>query len=300
MDALLQRIHRGEIIVADGAMGTLLIQKGFRPEDCFEVLNLKHPDVIREISSAYRAAGAEIIQTNTFGASPLKLQRFSLDGETEAINAKAVEIAREAASDGAYISGSCGPSGKMLIPYGDTSPEQIYESALRQTRALIAAGVDIICVETMTDLTEAILTVKAAKAVSPAIPVIATMTFDLTPRGFFTIMGVTIEQAAKELEQAGADIIGANCGHGIEQMINIARQFRASGNLPFIIQSNAGLPELIDGVPTYCETPEFMADKSRELVAAGVSIIGGCCGTTPAHIAAIRRMVDGIGRKIKT
>ena len=297
MDTLLHRIRRGEIIVADGAMGTLLIRRGFRPEDCFEALNLKHPDVIREISSDYREAGADIIQTNTFGASPLKLQRFSLDGKTEAINAKAVEIARDAACGEAFISGSCGPSGRMLIPHGDTSPEQIHDSALRQMQALIEAGVDVICIETMTDLTEAILNIKAAKAVSPTIPVMATMTFDLTPRGFFTIMGVAIERAASELGKEGADIIGTNCGHGIEQMIDIARQFKMYSDLPLIVQSNAGLPKLIDGVPTYSEAPEFMADRSRELVAIGVSIIGGCCGTTPAHIAAIRRMVDTVGPK---
>jgi 5-methyltetrahydrofolate--homocysteine methyltransferase len=294
MDDLLDRIRKGETIVADGAMGTMLFQKGLSQNECPESFNLTHPEILEEIAADYQKAGAEIIQTNTFGGSPLKLQRYSLDDKTEKINRRAVEIVRKAVGEKAYISGSCGPSGRILIPYGDTAPEQIYESSLRQMRALIEAGVDIICIETMTDITEAMLNIKAAKTVSPTIPVMATMTFDRTPKGFFTIMGVTIEKAAQELEKAGADIIGSNCGHGLEMMIKIGLEFKALSNLPLIIQSNAGLPEMVDGEAVYGETPEFVADKARELISAGVSIIGGCCGTTPEHIAAIRKMVDSV------
>ena len=155
-------------------------------------------------------------------------------------------------------------------------------------KALVMAGVDLLCIETMTDLMEATLAVKAAKAASPKIPVVANMTFDETPRGFFTIMGVNIEQAAAGLQDAGADIIGSNCGNGIENMIKIAHEFKKVSNLPIIIQSNAGRPETKDGQLIYLETPDFFAEKTQELVDAGVSIIGGCCGTTPEYIRVIK------------
>jgi methionine synthase I (cobalamin-dependent) len=170
----------------------------------------------------------------------------------------------------------------------------VYESALKQIRALTEAGVDVLCIETMTDISEATLNIKAARAVAPSIPIMATMTFDLTPKGFFTIMGVTIEKAAKELEKAGANIVGANCGHGIEMMVKIAREFLTHSRLPIMIQSNAGLPEMEDGKPVYRETPDFMADHARILSEIGVSIVGGCCGTTPDHISAIRKIIDSL------
>ncbi len=290
----MERVRRGDIILADGAIGTMLIQRGLRPNECPESINLGDLDVLRDIASAYLDAGAEIIQTNTFGGSPLKLERYNLAGKTEEINRRAVEAVRQAAGDRAYVSGSCGPSGRLLIPYGDTAPEQVYESALKQTEALIDAGVDIICVETMTDITEAVLNVKAAKSISDDIPVMATMTFDRTPKGFYTIMGVTVENAADELTKAGADIIGSNCGHGIELMIKIAKEFSIRTRRPLIIQSNAGLPRIADGVATYPESPEFMAEKARQLIDIGVSVIGGCCGTTPDHIRALRAMLDSL------
>ena len=296
MENLLKRLRRGDVLVADGAMGTMLMRRGFKPNECLESINLSEPEILQEIAGEYLNAGAEIIQTNSFGASPLKLELFSLADKAEEINRKAVEAVRKAVGKAAYVSGSCGPTGKLLIPYGDTAPDQVYESARRQMSALINAGVDVICVETMTDITEATLFVKAAKSVSPSLPVIATMTFDRTPKGFFTIMGVTIERAIEELTRAGADIIGSNCGHGIEMMIKIAREFKIRTTLPVIIQSNAGLPEIIDGAPVWAESPEFMADKARQLLDLGVSIIGGCCGTTPEHIRAIRNMVDAARR----
>ncbi len=194
--------------------------------------------------------------------------------------------------DQAYVSGSCGPSGKLLKPYGDAEPDQIYQGFERQMKALIEAGVDIVCVETMTDLAEAILAVKAAKAVSPKTPLVATMTFDETPKGFYTIMGVSIEDAAEGLQKAGADIIGSNCGNGIENMIRIAKEFKKVSTLPIIIQSNAGKPEAKGTELIYPETPEFFAEKIPKLIETGVSIIGGCCGTTPEFIQAIRNVVD--------
>jgi 5-methyltetrahydrofolate--homocysteine methyltransferase len=282
------------VLIADGALGTLLIQRGLKTNECPEAVNLSKSEILTDIAGAYLKAGAEIIQTNTFGGSPLKLEQYDLEGHAEEINRRAVEAVRRAVGDQALVSGSCGPSGKLLIPYGDTAPEQIYESAVRQMRSLIDAGVDVICIETMTDITEATLNIRAARAVAPDIPIMATMTFDRTPKGFYTIMGVTIDNAADELAKAGADIIGSNCGHGSKLMIKIAKEFRIRTGLPLIIQSNAGLPEIVDGIPRYPESPEFMAENAESLIDTGVSVIGGCCGTTPEHIRALRELRDSL------
>jgi len=292
MKPILERLKNGEILVADGAIGTMLIKKGLKPGDCPDAISLTKPEILKEIAQQYFDAGAEIIQTNTFGASPMKLADYGLEDKTEQINAIAVSCVRKIVGDQAYVSGSCGPSGKILKPYGDAEPNEMYHGFERQMKALIEAGADIICVETMTDLAEAILAVKAAKAVSPQTPLMATMTFDETPKGFYTIMGVSIEDAAAGLQKAGADIIGSNCGNGIENMIKIAKKFKKFSDVPIVIQSNAGKPETIGSELIYPETPEFFAEKTPELIEAGVSIIGGCCGTTPEYIRAIRNVVD--------
>jgi len=290
------RVRGGDILVADGAMGTLLFERGLEPGACPETFNLDHPDLLEEIATLYLEAGADIIQTNTFGGSPLKLATYGLQERAAEINRSAVAAVKKAIGGRAYMSGSCGPTGMMLKPYGDGDPGEVAVSFVQQTMALVDAGVDVLCIETMTDLTEAVLAVEAARVATNAadrtIPVMATMTFDKIPRGFFTIMGVDIPTAARALEKSGVDIIGSNCGNGIENMIEIAREFRAHTDLPIIIQSNAGLPRPQGDGVIYPETPEFMAEKAVELVEAGVSIIGGCCGTTPDHIRAIRSAVD--------
>jgi 5-methyltetrahydrofolate--homocysteine methyltransferase len=292
MLSLLERLKQPGVLVADGAMGTMLFDRGLKPGECPEKLNLERPEVLEEIAGLYLKAGAEIIQTNTFGGSPLKLALYSLDNKTEEINASAIRAVRKIVEDRAFVSASCGPCGKILEPYGDAHEETVFDSFRRQMKTLIAEGVDMICVETMTDLAEATLAIKAAKSISPTIPVCATMTFDATTKGFFTIMGIGIEQAAKGLTDAGADIIGSNCGNGILNMIKIADEFKKYTTLPVIIQSNAGIPILKNGVSVFPETPEFMAEESRNLLQIGVKIIGGCCGTTPEHIAALRGLAD--------
>jgi len=297
MNTIFKRIKNREILVADGAMGTMLFARGLKPGEPPESVNLKNPEILEEIAQAYLDAGADIIQTNTFGASPLKLSDYGMQDKTEEINRIAVEKVRKVVREKAYVSGSVGPSGKLLKPFGDTEPDDIYLSFKRQMKALINADVDLICIETMTDLNEASLAIKAAKSISPEIPIMATMTFDETPRGFYTIMGVSIEDAVVGLQKAGADIIGSNCGNGIENMIKIAREFKKLTILPTIIQSNAGIPEMKEGKLFYSETSEFFAEKTKELIDAGVSIIGGCCGTTPEYIRAIRKVVDNYIQK---
>jgi 5-methyltetrahydrofolate--homocysteine methyltransferase len=286
-----ERLNSGQHLVGDGAMGTMLFQRGLKPGDCPEQMNLDHPEVLSEIAKLYFDAGADIIQTNTFGGSEIKLAQYGLQDRLDEITRNAVRAVRGVIGGYALLSGSCGPCGGLLEPHGDLSAARVYESFKWQIWCLIHNGVDVICVETMTDLQEAILAIKAAKEIDSKFPVMATMTFDATPRGFFTIMGVTIEQACKGLADAGADVIGSNCGNGIENMISIAAEFKKHTELPLIIQSNAGLPAMVDGELVYPETPKFMADKSRQLLDIGVNIIGGCCGTTPEHIEAIARVV---------
>jgi 5-methyltetrahydrofolate--homocysteine methyltransferase len=293
---LIDRIEGGEVLVGDGAMGTMLMREGLKAGECPEMINIEKPQILEKIARLYFEAGADIIQTNTFGGSPLKLAQYSLEDKTEEINTAAASAARRGAGSGACISASCGPCSRLLKPYGDTEPEEIYRGFERQIRALIAAGADMICIETMTDLKEAVLAVKAAKSVSQSIPVAATMTFDLTPNGFFTIMGTAIEQAATGLADAGADIVGSNCGNGIENMIKIAEEFKKRTSLPVMIQSNAGLPVMNGENTVYPETPEFMAEGCEKLLKIGVNIIGGCCGTTPDHIAAFRKVIDDFNK----
>ncbi len=292
MKTLRERIANGEVLLADGAIGSLLMARGLERGAPPEGVNLSQPQVLEEIACLYLEAGAEIIQTNTFGASPMKLAKFALAEKTVEINQSAVHAVRRAVGNRAYVSASCGPSGRLLLPYGDTRESDMFDSFLLQMKALIDAGVDVICVETMTDINEARLAVQASRCLSASIPVMATMTFEATARGFFTIMGVAIETACRELEKAGADLVGSNCGNGSAQMVAIAREFRKRSRLPLLIQSNAGLPELRQGEVHYPETPETLAEMSRELRAAGVSVIGGCCGTTPDHIRAMRRVLD--------
>jgi 5-methyltetrahydrofolate--homocysteine methyltransferase len=291
---LLARLVAGDRLVGDGAMGTMLFQRGLEPGRPPESITLSRPAVLEEIAQLYLDAGSDILQTNTFGGSPLKLALHGLEAETEAINREAVRAVRRVAGDRAYVCASCGPCGRLLEPYGDVSAAAVYESFRRQLAALCAAGVDGVIVETMTDLAEAKLAVRAAKDVSPGIPVLATMTFDATPRGFFTIMGVSVAAAAAGLLEAGADAVGSNCGSGIEQMVAIARELRRHTAAPLVIQANAGLPRSVDGRTVYDETPAFFAEQARGLAEPGVSLVGGCCGTTPDHIAALRAMVDGL------
>ncbi len=292
MRDVLDRIGSGEILVCDGATGTMLMMEGLAAGECPEKMNLDRRRAVEKIVRLYLDAGSDIVQTNTFGGSPLKLAQYTLEGRTEEINRTGVDIVRRVAGSKAYVSASVGPSGRLLKPFGDTDPEEIFQSFQQQIGALAGAGIDMINIETMTDLTEATLAIKAAKSVSRSIPVAASMTFDLTSRGFFTIMGIGIEEAAAGMAEAGADIIGSNCGNGIENMVEIAKEFKRHTSLPIIIQSNAGIPVIKGGEITYPETPEFMAEGCRRLLEIGVSVVGGCCGTTPDHIAAFRKVVD--------
>lgn len=292
MKPLLDRLGAGDVVLADGAWGTMLMARGLEPGVPPEWMTLHRPEVLADIARRYLDAGAEILTTNTFGGSPMRLAAHGLAAEVERINRRAVEVARAAAGDRAYVAASVGPIGRLLEPYGDADPTEVEASFEQQVRALAAEAPDLVCIETMTDLREALLALRAARRVAPALPVMATMTFEPTPRGPFTVMGHSVARAIEALGRAGADILGANCGHGSVVMVQIAREFVALSDRPVAIQPNAGLPEPRGGRLVYPEDPSFMAAQAAGLLECGVAIVGGCCGTTPAHIAALRGVVD--------
>jgi 5-methyltetrahydrofolate--homocysteine methyltransferase len=292
MEKILERLRRREVIVGDGAVGTLLMHRVLNYCDPPEAYNITRPNLLEEIASMYLEAGAEIITTNSLGASPLRLRQFCLEEQTETINQNAVMAVRRAVGDRAYISASVGPSGCVLKPLGKTDPDEVLASFSRQISALLSASADLICIETMTDIAEATLALQAVRSLNPSIPVMATMTFSKSPRGYYTFMGTSVPEAVTALEKAGADIIGSNCGEGSDNMLAIAREFCRYSHVPVAIQSNAGLPSATNEGVVYPETPEFMAARAAEMVRLGVQVIGGCCGTTPEHIRAIRKAVS--------
>ncbi|NJD18222.1 MAG: hypothetical protein FIA95_02925 [Gemmatimonadetes bacterium] len=293
MHPFLSRLRAGPALVGDGATGTLLMACGLRAGRPPEEATLTHPEWVADAARAYTDAGADVVETNTFGASPLKLALAGLEREMERVNRDAVRRAREAAAGRADAAGSCGPCGRLLQPYGDTAPEVVHAGGLAQVRILASAGVDAVFIETMTDLEEARLAVRAAKAAAPALPVAAMMTFERTPRGYRTIMGNSVADAAAALAEAGADAVGSNCGSGSGEMVEIASELRRATALPILIQPNAGIPRADAGLLVWDETPALMAERAREMVRSGVALVGGCCGTTPEHIRALRAMVDG-------
>ncbi|HRT47812.1 MAG TPA: homocysteine S-methyltransferase family protein [Bacteroidales bacterium] len=281
------------VLLCDGAWGTLLQQKGLQPGECPELWNLTRRDDVLDIARSYIEAGADIIETNSFGGSRIKLSQYGLDDKASLINETAATISREAAGPDRHVAGSIGPTGKILMT-GDVTADELYEAFSEQAIALEKGGADIIIIETMSDAEEAAIAVKAAKE-NTRCTVIATMTFNPAPDGtYYTIMGVTPADMIRILREAGADIIGSNCGNGTEVLTGVARAIReADREVPLIIQPNAGVPQLIDGKTIFPESPEIMSSFVPELVSIGVNIIGGCCGTTPEHIKAIARKLGG-------
>ncbi len=279
------RLEKKKILIADGGWGTELQNRGLPPGEPPEAWNLSRPEDVLAVARSYVEAGADIILTNTFGGSPLKLAKVHLEDKLLEINRQGARISKQAAGDQALVFASIGPSGEFMAPLGTISEGDMVQGFAEQAKALAAGGADGIVVETMMDLAEAKAALRAAKE-STSLPVAVTMTFNRGPKGYATLMGTRPDQAAVELEKAGADIVGANCGAGIDQMFELMKMMHSAADLPIWCKPNAGLPELVDGKTVYRETPEMMASKLRALVQAGATIIGGCCGTTPAHIRA--------------
>ncbi len=294
MGQLRERLATGQVLVADGAWGTMLHAKGMGPADCPEEWNVSHPDAVRAVAGDYAGAGADLVLTNSFGGSRPKLEKMGLADRVVEFNAAAAANSLAGAA-GAIVGASIGPTGEFMEPLGTITATDMETIFAEQIGALVGAGVRVVCVETMSALEEACCAVRAAKAIAADIDVSASMTFEHSPTGYHTMMGVTPEQAAIALREAGADVIGSNCGNGIDAMIPIAAQMRAVTDAPLLFNANAGMPEIVDGQTVFRMGPEAMAARVAQLVEAGASIVGGCCGTTPAHIAAIRAAVDALG-----
>ena len=294
-------VKTGKVLVSDGAWGTFLQKKGLKAGECPELWCITHADDVKDIAQGYIDAGADMIESDSFGGTCYKLEHYGLSDRVSEINEAAAKISREAAGDDKWVIASIGPTGKMLFPEGEDEDEsddfyipaaKLYDAFKEQAVALEKGGADAACIETMSDIRESVLAVKAVKE-NTNLETICTFTFEKTVHGDYkTMMGVSPIQAIKAMEEAGVDIAGANCGNGIERMIEIVTEMRKiNKNIPILIHANAGLPQNINGVDVFPESPEDMAKIVPDLVKAGANIIGGCCGTTPAHIAAIKKAI---------
>jgi len=278
-----ERLAAKKLLIADGAWGTELSQRGLAPGESPEQWNLDRPADVRAVAESYVQAGADIILSNSFGGSRFKLSKVGLGDHVSRINQLAAELSKQAAAAEALVFASIGPTGEFMAPLGTISQEEMVDCFAEQARALAAGGADGIVIETMTDLAEAQAALKAVKE-NTSLPAVVSMTFDKGAHGYATMMGIKPAQAAEQLSAAGADMVGANCGAGIENMIEIAKLMVPAASVPLWFKPNAGLPELIDGKTVFRQTPELMVRHLPALIEAGAGVIGGCCGTTPQHI----------------
>lgn len=290
MKSLLGRLESNEILISDGAMGTMLYAKGLKPGECPEEWCVSHPEEVKSVAQAYVDAGSDIVETNSFGGTRFKLQEYGFGDRVAEFNMAAARLAKAAMGDKGYVAASVGPTGQIPEDEGGNATDaMLYEAYKEQMQALEKGGADALCLETMLSTIEVRQAAKAAKE-NTKLPVIVTFTFESGARGYRTMMGVDPVGAATAAFEAGADIVGANCGVGIAAMVEIVSQIRSAvPQAPILAQANAGLPVLQDGKTVFLESAEDMSSRVRDLIAAGANIIGGCCGTTPAHIAAIAK-----------
>ncbi|MBI5689545.1 MAG: homocysteine S-methyltransferase family protein [Verrucomicrobia bacterium] len=290
--SLLDELSRRPLL-GDGATGTQLQSMGLAPGACGERWNLDHPDRVRELHRRYLAAGSDLLTTNSFGGTTTVLAGHGLDAQARAINAAAASLAREIAGDRAWVLGDIGPFGGMLEPFGDVAPEAAEAAFRAQAEALLAGGADALLVETMSDPAEMELALRAGRSAGAPV-LLATYAFQKTAVGYRTMMGTTAAEAVRRAREAGADIVGANCGTELsladyEKLT--AELVAAAGGVPVIVQPNAGSPVIRDGRISYAESAAEFAAAAPRLLAAGARIVGGCCGSTPDHIAAMRPQV---------
>ena len=286
----LLEILKSKTVIFDGGMGSMLIARGLGPGESPESWNLEKPEAVAEVQRLYYEAGADVVHTNSFGASPVKLADRGLGDQAEQINRRAAEITKSVCPAGKLVAGDMGPTGKFLKPLGDLDPRDAEDSYRRQAETLLTGGADLISIETMFSLEETLAAVRAVKSLGNVL-VIASLTYNRTKNGFFTMMGDGVAKAVKALEDAGADAIGSNCSLGSAEMIELTAAIRAATHKPVLIQPNAGKPLAVDDAVVYQQTPaEFAADGLR-IKAAGADMIGGCCGTTPDFIRELAKAV---------
>ena len=292
----LQEAIRERILLGDGAMGTQLQQAGLEPGGCGEAWNIEHPERVLAIQKNYVEAGSDCLITNTFGGSGIMLERHEHSGEVESINQAGARIAREAfGGKEGYVIGDIGPFGGLMEPYGEVTEESVRDAFGEQARALVSGGVDAIIIETQTSLEELGIGLRAAReAGAPC--VIGSMAYDVTFDGeeIRTMMGIGPEDAAEFMAENGADIIALNCGSGVDVAwaARAVERYRRISDLPTMAQPNAGLPELVDMEVVYRQTPEEMTTELSALISAGANIVGGCCGSSPAHLRLFRKLLD--------
>ena len=291
MSKLISALQDGRVLIADGANGTMLQKLGLPPGVAPERWNLENPDGVRTLHKLYIDAGSDMVLTNTFGGSSIRLERENLHDHVVEINQSAAALARQAAGDNAIVLGDIGPTGELLAPLGTMEYEQAVKAFAQQAQALMQGGVDAFLIETMSDLQELRAAVEGVKSVSD-LPIMASMSFDTKGR---TMMGVKPEKAAKAIAEMDVDVIGANCGRTLTETLEAVKKMRET--LPdalLLAKPNAGLPRATAGELVYDVTPEVMAEYAQRFIdETGVVVIGGCCGSTPDHIRAIANVLKG-------
>lgn len=280
------------VILADGAMGTEIYRRGVFINTNFDMLNISNPTLIKRIHEEYVSAGAEIIETNTFSANRIKLSKYGLEKEVREINYRGALLAKEVAGERAWVAGAIGPTGKHLRPVGILGESEVYEIFEEQILPLLEGGVDILIFETFNDLRELKIAVESARKLNREIPIICSLSF--LYYGNDTFVGPSPEEAVREMNGWDVDVIGTNCGNGPRGILDIVEKIVPLSKKKVVAMPNGGLPEIIDGRLIYMTTPEYFAEYGRRMVAKGVNIIGGCCGTTPEHIKELKKFVKSL------
>jgi len=286
---LLEQVNQTGLLF-DGAMGTMLMKKGLDDDKVSEQIILDNPDILKEIHQEYFSAGADLVTTNTFGGSRLKLEKADLDDKVGTINKEAAQIARKIAGD-KFVAGDLGPSGYMLEPLGEMSEEEIQDNFAEQAYILTEAGVDLILIETMYDLNEILAALQGVKSVTDK-PVFTTMTFERKPQGFVTVMGNKVENSMQKLLEKGADVVGANCTIGSDDMVDLSKEIREATANPVMVQPNAGMPENTGEKIIYPEEADIFSDNIKKIKEIGIEVVGGCCGTDPEYIKKINQKIS--------
>jgi len=292
MHALLE-LAKKRTVLFDGAMGTMLMAAGLKAGESPELWNIEKRSLVVDIHRKYFEVGSDVVHTNTFGGNAIKLADRGLSEKMEIINVLAAELAKEACPAGKFVAGDIGPTGKLIKPLGDLVLEEAEEAFLGQAQALVKGGADLISIETMFSLEEALAALRAAKRLGQVM-VIAGLTFNRTKKGFFTMMGEGVNQAVSAFTEAGADVIATNCSLGSRDMIDLTKELRGATQKPILVQPNAGKPVTQKGVTSYQQAPAEFAQDGKEIKSFGADMIGGCCGTTPEFTRALAQMLGNL------
>jgi methionine synthase I (cobalamin-dependent) len=284
-------VVKQRVLLFDGALGTTLMARGLSSGEAPERWNVERPEVVKEIHRAYFSAGSDVVQTNTFGGNRFKLTEKQLEDDLARINQRAVGLAKEVCPPGKFVAGDVGPSGKLMAPFGPYDKEEMEGNFAEQGQILVDAGVDLISIETMFSLEEALAALRGIRRVAD-LPIFVSMTFAQKPRGFFTLMGETPKACVRALEENGADVLGSNCQLGSREMVDLIQEIRSLAKIPVIAQPNAGEPMLKGGMTVYEQSPEAFAEDMLRIVEVGANVVGGCCGTVPPFIEKLRQRLS--------